>query len=253
MPGNSRSVGSSFGSSRRAPRAPRPAFVFVRPTAEAERAFTVAAEALAPALERYVARFVRGDAHLARDLVQDTLLSAWKHLPDLREPNLLQAWLYRVAFRNAMSVLRRRGPRRRPIRSLDAGSGVEPASRAAGRGPALAGRRRLVGLRRTRPAPARGSRRTAAEVRATGAPPLPRADGPSAHGANARDPDPDAQDAASPGARVAAASPRWWRGDVVAARAAPAAPHRTHAQGRSVRLRFGSSAAEAGDRAGGAS
>ena len=59
--------------------------------------------------------------HRARDLVQDTLLSAWLHLPELRRPELLRAWIYRVAYRNAMSSIRRRGPRGRPIVALGDG------------------------------------------------------------------------------------------------------------------------------------
>lgn len=100
-------------------RKPRRAFVFVRPSAEAERAFTAVLGSIEAELQRFILMFVRGDVHRARDLVQDTLLSAWSHLPDLRDPHLLRAWLHRVAYRNTMSSLRRKGPRGLPVLHLD--------------------------------------------------------------------------------------------------------------------------------------
>ena len=130
MPRSSDSSGSSsFGRPNRLLHPARAEFHFVRPTAEAERDFTAMAASMTPDLQRFILRFVRGDVHRARDLVQDTLLSAWSHLPDLREPQLLRAWLYRVAYRNTISWLRHRGPRGRPIVTLDPGSDDEIESR----------------------------------------------------------------------------------------------------------------------------
>ena len=83
------------------------------------------AASMGPDLARFIERFVKGDVHRARDLVQDTLLAAWRHLPDLREPQLLRAWLYRVAYRNTMSSLRRRGPRGKRVLPLESGPAQE--------------------------------------------------------------------------------------------------------------------------------
>jgi RNA polymerase sigma-70 factor (ECF subfamily) len=58
-------------------------------------------------LFRYLRGFV-GDAELARDLVQETFLRAYKSLGSLEDPGLLRSWLYRIAHNQACSVLRRR-------------------------------------------------------------------------------------------------------------------------------------------------
>jgi RNA polymerase sigma-70 factor (ECF subfamily) len=92
---------------------------------EATRDFTAMASSLAPELERFISNLLRGDPDRVRDLVQDTLLAAWRHLGDLRRPELLRAWIYRVAYRNAMSSLRRRGPRGRAILLLGEGVAEE--------------------------------------------------------------------------------------------------------------------------------
>lgn len=91
-------------------------------SAEAERAFTALSARMRPELLRFVTVLVRGDVHRANDLVQDTFLSAWRHLPALRDVEKLRSWLYRVAYRNAMSALRRKGPHGRPMLALDATS-----------------------------------------------------------------------------------------------------------------------------------
>lgn len=57
-------------------------------------------------LSRYLVRMV-GDAEVARDLAQETFLSAWNAWPD-SEPRHLSAWLYRIATNHALSHLRRR-------------------------------------------------------------------------------------------------------------------------------------------------
>ena len=57
-------------------------------------------------LSRYLVRMV-GDAELARDLAQDTFLSAYANWPD-PEPEHLRAWLYRIATNHALTHLRRR-------------------------------------------------------------------------------------------------------------------------------------------------
>lgn len=49
-----------------------------------------------PRLVRLCTRLA-GDAHVAEDLVQETLLEAWKHLEGLREPEKITAWLSGIA------------------------------------------------------------------------------------------------------------------------------------------------------------
>ena len=70
------------------------------------------------AFERFVERYgdrifgfgmrVCGEREDARDVVQDTLLQAFRSLKKLKEPEALKSWLYRVAS-NACLMKRRRG------------------------------------------------------------------------------------------------------------------------------------------------
>jgi RNA polymerase sigma-70 factor, ECF subfamily len=54
----------------------------------------------------YLAR-VLGDDDLARDLAQDTFLTAWRSLSEIRDPERFTAWLYRIATNLAHSHRRR--------------------------------------------------------------------------------------------------------------------------------------------------
>lgn len=74
---------------------------------EADRArFAALAGTHEAELGRYLQRMV-GDRELARDLVQETLLSALRAWPPAADTNL-RAWLYRIATNHALSHLRRR-------------------------------------------------------------------------------------------------------------------------------------------------
>lgn len=53
----------------------------------------------------------RGDAE---DLVQETFVQVWRQLPTLTDPALFRRWLYQIATRRCLTVLRAR--RRRPAR-----------------------------------------------------------------------------------------------------------------------------------------
>jgi RNA polymerase sigma-70 factor (ECF subfamily) len=67
----------------------------------------------APALHRYVGRFCP-DRASADDIVQETFIRAWRHLPQLRTDNrLIRPWLFRVA-RNLLTDANR-AARARPM------------------------------------------------------------------------------------------------------------------------------------------
>ena len=59
------------------------------------------------------ARLILRDRELAKDVVQDTLLRAWRDLPGLRDPDRFDAWLNRLLTHAAIDEARRR--RRRVI------------------------------------------------------------------------------------------------------------------------------------------
>lgn len=84
------------------PRYPRP----VDATSTREARFAEVVRTFEAPLSRYLVRMV-GDAELARDLAQDTFLSAYNAWPE-PEPAHLSAWLYRIATNHALSHLRRR-------------------------------------------------------------------------------------------------------------------------------------------------
>ena len=48
------------------------------------------------------------DADAAEDIVQQTLVSIWRDLPTLRDPERFEAWSYRMVVRNCASEGRRR-------------------------------------------------------------------------------------------------------------------------------------------------
>lgn len=59
------------------------------------------------------ARLILRDTELARDAVQEAMVSAWRNLPGLRDPERFDAWLHRLTIRCCFDVGRRR--RRRAI------------------------------------------------------------------------------------------------------------------------------------------
>ncbi len=57
----------------------------------------------------------------ARDVVQETLVSAWRQLHQVKQPDRLQSWLRSIVMNRARNVLRAR--RRHPALSFDLGAG----------------------------------------------------------------------------------------------------------------------------------
>ncbi len=62
-------------------------------------------------LFRFAYRVVQ-DRGEAEDVVQDTLVMAWRKLPTLTNPDAFKPWLYQVAHRQSVTVLRARARRR---------------------------------------------------------------------------------------------------------------------------------------------
>lgn len=70
-------------------------------------AFEELVRRLSGPIRAYLARLIEDDEQ-ARDLTQEVFVQAWRKLPELRHPEHLRAWLYRVASNRAHSWLRRR-------------------------------------------------------------------------------------------------------------------------------------------------
>ena len=60
-----------------------------------------------------VARLILRDPELARDVVQEAFIRAWRDLPGLRDPDRFDAWFHRLIVNASLDAARRR--RRRPI------------------------------------------------------------------------------------------------------------------------------------------
>ena len=73
-----------------------------------------------------VARSIVRDASLADDVVQETMVKAWRALPDF-EGDIPRAWLMRVAHNTAISLLRTRREQVRETSALE-----DVASRVGG-------------------------------------------------------------------------------------------------------------------------
>ena len=76
----------------------------------------------AGALWRYVMRLT-GDAARAEDVVQETLLRAWKNLDRFEGRSALRSWLYKIATNVCLDQLEGRERRARP---MDLGPAGEP-------------------------------------------------------------------------------------------------------------------------------
>src|SRR5882762_6617414 len=103
-----------------------------------ERAFRALVGPYRHALEVHCYRML-GSAHDAEDIMQETLLRAWRGLERFEPRAALQTWLYRIATNACLDELERRPRRPEPVvepypdaRLEDAASPVsDPAARYA--------------------------------------------------------------------------------------------------------------------------
>lgn len=72
--------------------------------------FTAAAEQLRPALRLHCYRML-GSSHDSDDMVQETLLRAWRARASLDDPTRVKPWLYRIATNACLDELARRSRR----------------------------------------------------------------------------------------------------------------------------------------------
>ncbi|GAB3765511.1 RNA polymerase sigma factor [Microlunatus parietis] len=80
-------------------------------------------------LFRLAVRILR-DRELAEDVLQDSLIAAWRKLPTLDQPGAVRTWLYRLLTFRCLDALRRRrdaDPLDEERDSEDRGQGRDPA------------------------------------------------------------------------------------------------------------------------------
>jgi len=65
------------------------------------------------------------DLPAAEDAVQQTLVTAWRELPGLREPERFDAWLYRILVRACAAEARRSGRWRADVRDVSPDAPVD--------------------------------------------------------------------------------------------------------------------------------
>jgi RNA polymerase sigma-70 factor (ECF subfamily) len=73
-----------------------------------------------------VAQRILRDADLAEDATQQALLSIWRDLPQLRDPDRFDGWCYRLIVRACYAESRRSRQWNPQLRVLPAQSGIEP-------------------------------------------------------------------------------------------------------------------------------
>src|SRR5918998_50664 len=62
---------------------------------------------------------ILGSVQDAEDLVQETLLAAWRGLADFEGRASLRSWLYRIATNRCLNALRARSRRPQELRAMD--------------------------------------------------------------------------------------------------------------------------------------
>lgn len=99
-----------------------------------ETEFAARAEAHRHELRVHCYRML-GSFDRAEDLVQETLLRAWRRRDDLREPGFLRRWLYKIATNACLDAVKVDGRRSRPTNGPCSTASSPPTSRATSRRP----------------------------------------------------------------------------------------------------------------------
>ena len=86
-------------------------------------AFTILVDLTVARLDA-AARLILRDPELARDAVQEALITAWRRMPGLRDPDRFDAWLYRLLVNASLDLARRR---RRRVYEVELQPTDEPA------------------------------------------------------------------------------------------------------------------------------
>src|SRR5919202_4682849 len=85
-----------------------------RARAGEEEAFRSLVEPYRRELQLHCYRIL-GSVQDAEDLLQETLLAAWRGLEQFQERSSLRAWLYRIATNRCLNALREKGRRPRRV------------------------------------------------------------------------------------------------------------------------------------------
>lgn len=81
-----------------------------------------------PVLHRYLAGFTSGNRQSAEDLLQETMIRAWRHLDSLPDdPDQTRRWLFTVARHVAIDAIRRRQARPSEVDLRDPDAVLEPS------------------------------------------------------------------------------------------------------------------------------
>lgn len=91
-----------------------------------EQAFSLIANHYGNLLLRTAYLLVR-DEEAAKDIVQDSLLLAWKHMASVREPAFLRAWLLKIVINQATSLKRQWARKAALLREQFAEQAIEVA------------------------------------------------------------------------------------------------------------------------------
>lgn len=70
-------------------------------------------------LTNFATSYCKGDAVTAQDIVQETFLTAWQKIDQIRDAEHLRPWLYRVARFKSINWLRKHRPKGRVTLSID--------------------------------------------------------------------------------------------------------------------------------------
>ena len=97
-----------------------------RSTSGDDQAFAVLVRRYQAPLYRHAWRLTH-DRRAAEDVTQEAFVTAWRRLPSLARPEAFRSWLYQIATRRSIDVVRAR----RPERPLDPTGTVGPTAALA--------------------------------------------------------------------------------------------------------------------------